>query len=75
MSDPTPEAPHPQHPRAYRGWRSTKLHLALITMALICGGYVLAGHRAEEFTSLCTFLLAAAAIYTSAAVLEKPKAP
>lgn len=73
QDSPTTPAPHPAHPRAYRGWRSTKLHLSLITMALICGGYVLTGHRAEEFSSFCTFLLAAAAIYSGAAVLEKPK--
>lgn len=68
------QAPHPDHPRAYRGWRSTKLHLALVTMALISGFYVLAGHRPDEFATACTFLLAATAIFTSAAVIEKPKA-
>lgn len=68
-----PQAPHPTHPRAYRGWRSTKLHLALIAMALISGGYAIAGHRPDEFGSFCTFLLAASAIFTTAAVVEKPK--
>lgn len=73
MTDQINDPIHHAHPRAYRGWRSTKLHLALITMAFICGGYVLTGHRPDEFATFCTFLLAATAIYTGAAVIEKPK--
>lgn len=58
------------HPYS-RGWRSTKLHLALITMALITGVYVLAGFPAGSFEALVWGLLGAAGIYSGAATAEK----
>lgn len=55
----------------YHGWKSTKLHLALITMVLVCGGYVATGFASDLFSTFCTALLAAAGIYSSAATAEK----
>lgn len=57
-------------PHPYRGWRSTKLHLSLISMALMCGGYWFAGSP-ESFGALCTGLVAAAGLYSGAAAAEK----
>ena len=53
-----------------RGWRSTKLHLALITMALLTGAY-LTTDRSANFSAYSMALLGAAGIYSGAATLEK----
>ncbi len=54
----------------YRGWRSTKLHLALITMALVCAGYVAIGMPSETFGEACMALIASAGIYSTGSVVE-----
>lgn len=58
------------HPHS-RGWRSTKLHLALVTMALITGVYALAGFPGQSFEAFTLGLLGAAGIYSSASTAEK----
>lgn len=58
------------HPYS-RGWRSTKLHLALVTMVLITGVYALAGFPAGSFEAFTLGLLGAAGIYSSASTAEK----
>ena len=55
----------------YRGWRSTKLHLALIAMAAILAVYVAAGLPPDQFGNYCTALIAATGIYSGAAAAEK----
>lgn len=55
----------------YRGWRSTKLHLALITMALVTGVYALTGFHVAAFGEYTMALIGAAGIYSSAAAVEK----
>ncbi len=55
----------------YRGWRSTKLHLALITMALITLVYSFAGFPESQFGTYCTALITAAGIFSGAAVAER----
>lgn len=62
---------HKNHLRAYRGWRSTKLHLALVAMAVIVAGYVLTGFPAAAFNEFVFGVLGAAAIYSGAAAAEK----
>lgn len=64
--------------RPYRGWKSTKLHLALITAALMTLVYGLVGFPATSFGEYCMALIAAAGIYSGAAAAEKfakPSAP
>lgn len=63
-----------KHAPPYRGWKSTKLHLALIAMALIAGGYALTGFNEHCFDGFVMGILGAAGIYSSAAVTEKFKA-
>ena len=63
---------------AYRGWKSTKLHLSLIAMALISGAYAWAGFPLVAFGEYCMAILGAASIYSGSATVEKfvkPKAP
>lgn len=55
----------------YRGWRSTKLHLALIAMGVVTLVYWRVGFTPNEFATYCTAILAAAGIYSSAATAEK----
>lgn len=55
----------------YRGWRSTKLHLSLITMGLVCVGYAATGFAQAAFGEFCMALMGAAGIYSSAATVEK----
>ena len=62
------------HPHC-RGWRSTKLHLALITMVLMSGAYALAGFPNELFSAFTMGLIAAAGIYSGAATVEKFSKP
>lgn len=61
----------------YRGWRSTKLHLALVTMALVTTVYGLAGFPPAAFGEFCMTIIAAAGIYSGAATAEKfvPRPP
>jgi hypothetical protein len=63
------------HPPPYRGWRSTKLHLALIAMGLIAGGYALTGFNEHCFDGFVMGVLGGAAIYSGAATWEKFRAP
>jgi hypothetical protein len=56
---------------ANRGWRSTKLHLALITMGLISIAYIAAGCPESAFDGFCVGLLGAAGIYSAASTTEK----
>jgi hypothetical protein len=58
-------------PRHYRGWRSTKLHLALLTMALLTGVYVAAGLPAEQFGNYCTAIVGCLGFYAGSAAAEK----
>ncbi len=55
----------------YRGWHSTKLHLALITMGLISIGYGLTGFSPTLFGEYCMALIAAAGVYSGSSVAEK----
>lgn len=54
-----------------RGWKSSKLHLALITMALISAAYSLTGFAESLFGEFCMALLAAAGVYSGSATVEK----
>lgn len=58
------------HPNS-RGWRSTKLHLALITVATITLVYVHAGCPPGSFEAFALGVLGASGIYSSASVSEK----
>ncbi len=58
------------HPMA-RGWRSTKLHLALITMGLVSAAYGAAGFDHALFGEYCMALIAAAGIFSGSATVEK----
>jgi len=60
---------------AYRGWRSTKLHLALITMALVTLVYSLAGFPTDQFGTYCFTVTSAAGIFSGAAVAERFSKP
>lgn len=60
------------HPE-YRGWRSTKLHLALITEALITAAYAAMGFPQMLFDAYCMALLTAASIFTAPALYENIK--
>lgn len=59
----------------YRGWKSTKLHLALITQGLISGMYVGAGCPKELFGTFCMWLLAATGIFSGADLAQRFMAP
>lgn len=54
-----------------RGWHSTKLHLALITMALMSAAYALAGFPVALFGEYCMGLIAAAGVHAGSATVEK----
>lgn len=54
----------------YRGWQSTKLHLSLIAMGLVTVVYGWAGFPKDQFATYCTTLIAAAGIFSGAAVLQ-----
>jgi hypothetical protein len=78
--DPTPVAPQPQGtPKLLldpndNGMMSRKYHIVLLTMAMICGGALLAAHWpafAGSFPTLVGGLLAAAALYTGGNVAYK----
>lgn len=64
--------PYTGHP--YRGWKSTKLHLSLITMALVFGGFAFTGFKPEAFEWFVIGLLGASGIYSGGNVFEKVKA-
>jgi hypothetical protein len=63
------------HPPPYRGWRSTKLHLAIITMAAITFGYAMGHFNGEQFGEFVVGVLGAAAIYSGTATVEKFRSP
>lgn len=52
-------------------WKSTKLHLALIAMALMTAAYARTGFAADQFSNYCMWLTAAAGIYSSSSAAEK----
>lgn len=54
-----------------RGWKSTKLHLALITMATITGVYALVGFPESAFGEFCMALIGATGIYSAANAAQK----
>lgn len=54
-----------------RGWRSTKLYMALLTMALMTGVYAFTGFPEAQFGEYCLGLLGAAGIYSGASTAEK----
>lgn len=56
---------------SYRGWRSTKLHLALITMGLLTVAYAVSNDRAATFDAYALWLVSAAGIYSTASAAEK----
>lgn len=56
---------------AYRGWKSTKLHLALIVMGLMTAVYALAGFPPAAFGEFCFGLVSAAGVYSGAHAAEK----
>lgn len=53
------------------GWRSTKLHLALITMVLVTVVYGIAGFEPQYFGEYCMGLLGAAGIYSVSNTAQK----
>ncbi len=57
----------------YRGWHSTKLHLALITMALMSIAYAWAENSPALFGEYCMGLIAATGVYSGSSVVEKIK--
>lgn len=64
----------------YRGWSGTKLHLALIAMGLVSAGFAATGFAKDLYGSFCMAVIAAAGIYSGAAVTAeklsgKPGAP
>jgi len=52
------------------GWRSTKLHLALITMTLLTVVYGLAGFPLMAFGEYALGVISAAGIYSGSRVAE-----
>ncbi len=67
-------------PKTHRvgGWHSTKLHLALIAMALISLAYAFTRFSEGVFGTYCTALIAATGVYSGTAAAEKfvkPKPP
>jgi hypothetical protein len=73
----TAKNPHTGQP--YRGWKSTKLHLSLITMGVLTLAYAMTGWNAHYFDAFAMGLLGASMIYTGGNVAEKfrraPPAP
>lgn len=59
----------------YRGWRSTKLQLSLIAMAVVTGAYAMTGFNEHAFDGFVVGILGAAAIYTGGNVAEKRRTP
>lgn len=68
---PRPIAVKIEHVHLPRGWRSTKLHLALITMAVLTGAYGFTGFHESAFGEYAMGLIAAAGIYSAANATEK----
>lgn len=61
----------PPKQTTYRsGWKSTKLHLALITMLLITVMYAMIGFPEAQFAGYCLTMLAAASIYAGTRTVE-----
>lgn len=59
------------HPNS-RGWRSTKLHLALLCVLIITLVYVIGLHCADDqFSTYVTGLLGAAGVYSGSSAAEK----
>ncbi len=56
-------------------WQSTKLHLALIAMALMTFAYAKAGWTADQFSNYCMWITSAAGIFSTAAAAEKFSKP
>ncbi len=54
-----------------RGWKSTKLHLALITMTTITIVYGFTGFHQAAFGEFCMALIGASGIYSAANAAQK----
>lgn len=65
----TQKNPHTGQP--YRGWKSTKLQLSLITMALVFAGFAFTDFNVEAFEWFVLGLLGASGIYSGGNVVEK----
>lgn len=59
----------------YRGWKSTKLHLALITMVILTVVYGIIGFPEAAFSQWSMALITAAGIYSASAAAEKFTTP
>ena len=57
----------------YRGWRSTKLWLAVFTQLLLSGAYAFMGFPQMLFGEFGMLLLGSATIFTGPALLENLK--
>lgn len=55
----------------WRGWRSTKLHLALIVIGVLTVVYAAMGFPAGLFSIYTTAVIAAGGLYSGAAAAEK----
>lgn len=58
-----------------RGWKSTRLHLACVAMALMTAYAARSGFPREMFDTFCMGILAAAGIYSGAHTFEKTRRP
>lgn len=55
----------------YRGWRSTKLHVSLIAMAILVFVYWKMGFPHAQFADLCNALTMIAGFFAGASAVEK----
>lgn len=69
----------PKSVHAYRGWKSTKLHLALIVMALATLVFALMRFPVEAFGNYCLLLAGALSAFSGSSAAERfapvPTAP
>jgi hypothetical protein len=56
------------------GWRSRKLWLTLLAMALIVLGFVLCGRPAALYGDYCAAILGASGLFKAANLFEKSRA-
>lgn len=54
-----------------RAWKSTKLHLTLIAMALVTGIYGVVGFTPGEFSQYCIAIVSLTAAYAGANAAQK----
>ena len=60
----------PTMPRFRSGWHSTKLHLALITMATVTAVFVAMHMPEHSFDTYCLTLVTGAGIFSGTRVME-----